>query len=379
MVAESSHYRCMLDGRTPSGGAGDHTGPLGRILHFDDMDVPSDVVDALALSSFVSGDQPWARTKRLDRVRAEATLLPADAKLARVAVDEGRDARLAVGEGWTVRAVRWRTGGASITVTAVTEELAESVLAECTAGAIEPATVNNREVEIGFWHQSQMGPTRTARNVACDEWPTIRDNYETTAGEAIDRLAEVTPETVNGRLLIMHGSPGTGKTTALRALARAWRDWCQVDVVIDPQQLFTDPGYLAKVASGGPTDSRRWRLLLLEDSDDLIRADGLTTNTQQLSRLLNLTDGLLGQGGNVIVAVTTNEKIGRLHPAVLRPGRCMAQIEVGPLPYEQATAWLGSSVGVGAYGATLAELLALREGRPSVATPTTSVTSGFYL
>jgi hypothetical protein len=82
----------MLDGRTPLG-PGAATGELGRTLHFDDMDVPSDVVDALALSHFVSGEQPWARTKRLDRVRPDAALLPPGADLARVAVDEGREER----------------------------------------------------------------------------------------------------------------------------------------------------------------------------------------------------------------------------------------------------------------------------------------------
>ncbi len=47
---------------------------------------------------------------------------------------------------------------------------------------------------------------------------------------------------VNGRLLLLHGEPGTGKTTALRALAQQWRSWCQVDCVLDPERLFSRPG-----------------------------------------------------------------------------------------------------------------------------------------
>jgi hypothetical protein len=52
----------------------------------------------------------------------------------------------------------------------------------------------------------------------------------------------------------------------------------------------------------------------------------------KLSRLLNLTDGLLGQGRRVLAAITTNEDIRVLHPAATRPGRCLAQIEVGRCP-----------------------------------------------
>src|SRR5437660_1593737 len=78
------------------------------------------------------------------------------------------------------------------------------------------------------------------------------------------------PGGVTGRLLLLHGPPVTGKTTALRALARQWRGWCQVDCVLDPERLFNDPSYLMEVAIGEQGDGERhWRLLVLEDCDEL--------------------------------------------------------------------------------------------------------------
>jgi hypothetical protein len=99
-------------------------------------------------------------------------------------------------------------------------------------------------------------------------------------------------------------------------------------------------------------------LLLLEDCDELIRAEAKHASGQALSRLLNLTDGLLGQGRHVLLGITTNEDLTRLHPAVVRPGRCLAQIEVGRLSAAEATGWLGRPTGP----ATLAELFAARSG-----------------
>ena len=124
---------------------------------------------------------------------------------------------------------------------------------------------------------------------------------------------------------------------------------------------------------------RKWRLLVLEDCDELVRAEAKAAAGQALSRLLNLTDGLVGQGLDVLVCITTNEQLSRLHPAVVRPGRCLAQIEVGPLPRPEAVAWLGTSAGLGPSGATLAELFALKGRLVKVERTEPDAVGGMYL
>ena len=80
--------------------------------------------------------------------------------------------------------------------------------------------------------------------------------------------------------------------------------------------------------------------------------------------MFNLTDGLLGQGVRCALLVTMNEPLGRLHPAVRRPGCCWAQVGFTPFAPAEATAWLahhGCEETVHA-PATLAELYARLEG-----------------
>ena len=113
----------------------------------------------------------------------------------------------------------------------------------------------------------------------------------------------------------------------------------------------------------------------MEDTGELLSADARERTGQGLSRFLNVVDGLIGQGLRVIVLVTTNEEIKKLHPAVARPGRCAANVMFDALSREEASEWLTAhGVDEESRGArTLASLYAQAEGRD----PSETVLVGF--
>lgn len=221
---------------------------------------------------------------------------------------------------------------------------------------------------VSFWSASGRGGYSVSRSLEVPRWEEIAENYP---AQVAAQLGELMSARFNpgdgGKLILWHGAPGTGKTHALRALGWEWRAWCELNYVTDPEHFFGNrTDYLIDVVLQEPEqDEGSWRLLIFEDTGELLAADAKERTGQGLSRLLNLVDGVIGQGLRVLVLVTTNESLQRLHPAVARPGRCAAKIEFEPFAALEAQFWLERRgvVDANASGGTLAELYARAAGK----------------
>ena len=342
----------------------------------------------LATLPFVIGTHPFARQAFLGDVDSIDGLVPDEGAIDRELVQDNGDRQQIVrGEGWQAHLVLVRRRPeVQVLVTAESATLADRVLEEIRS-AVPPPQRTDAQARLTLWTAGTGGsPVRHRRWVDAPRWSAIDRNYPGEVREPLARLMDM-PDgpTAGGRLLLWYGDPGTGKTTAIRALAHQWRAWADVHFVLDPEAFFGGPDYLMHVvAEEDAWDPRlaagtRWKVLVVEDADELIRADARQEAGASLGRLLNLTDGILGHGLRVLLLITTNEPMRALHPAVVRPGRCLADVQFRAFTHGEAVEWLGASGGLTSDHVTLAELYRARGDVDTIGNVTDPRRPGNYL
>lgn len=129
-------------------------------------------------------------------------------------------------------------------------------------------------------------------------------------------------------IILLHGLPGTGKTTYLRHLIGS----------IKKRVLFVSPGVACNLMNPEFTDlliDNPNAVLIIEDAENVIM-DRKFSSHSSVSNLLNISDGLLSDCLNVQIICTFNSDINMVDDALLRKGRLIAKYEFTKLDAAKA-------------------------------------------
>jgi hypothetical protein len=159
---------------------------------------------------------------------------------------------------------------------------------------------------------------------------SIEDNYNDDFLPVHQTILERLRRKKDKGLVLLHGKPGTGKTSYIRYLITKTRK----RIIFLPPNMaasITDPG-LMNVLINNP-DS----VFVIEDAENII-IDRNRNGSSSVSALLNLADGLLSDCLNIQIICSFNTDLSRVDSALTRKGRLIAKYEFSELSVPKAQA-----------------------------------------
>jgi hypothetical protein len=149
--------------------------------------------------------------------------------------------------------------------------------------------------------------------------------------KAVDAIIKARLLTASDKgIVLLHGLPGTGKTTYLRHLIGGMKK----------KVMFVSPGVAHNLMNPDFMDlliDNPDTILVIEDAENIIM-DRRYSSQSSVSNLLNISDGLLSDCLNVQIICTFNNELSMVDNALLRKGRLIAKYEFGKLSVEKAQA-----------------------------------------
>jgi hypothetical protein len=126
---------------------------------------------------------------------------------------------------------------------------------------------------------------------------------------------------------ILRGEPGTGKTTYLRYLTRRLRRTHRFYYLpLTVYSILSNPSAVDFWMHEEEMYPKLGKIVILEDAESLLM-ERASDNQANVSNLLNISDGFLGDVLKMHVICTINCPIERIDPALTRPGRLVAMRE----------------------------------------------------
>ena len=132
-------------------------------------------------------------------------------------------------------------------------------------------------------------------------------------------------------LYLLHGNPGTGKTSYLLYLMSIIGNKEIIYMSSDRTSYFGDPNFIDFLSS-----KAKESIIIIEDAEKILQSRDSNPFNEGVSNILSLTDGIPGKLLNIQIICTFNCKYSDLDQALLRKGRLFQTYEFKPLTKDKA-------------------------------------------
>ncbi len=129
-------------------------------------------------------------------------------------------------------------------------------------------------------------------------------------------------------LVILHGLPGSGKTSLIKQLAKKIPDKRFIFITPQTSNLLGSPSFISYLLEVPNS------VLILEDAESILMSNN---NSSAISNLLNITDGLLSDVLNIQLIITFNIEVELANFSFIRAARLIDKFCFGPLTQEKTT------------------------------------------
>ena len=144
-------------------------------------------------------------------------------------------------------------------------------------------------------------------------------NYGSNFNKVHDIIVKKLNETNGKGIILLHGDPGTGKTSYIKHLTSLIKEKDILFIPPSMAEMLSEPSIIPFLMD------HKNSILIIEDAERVISDREGNGSPAGVSNILNLTDGILGDCLSIQIVATFNMKREKIDQALLRKGRLIAE------------------------------------------------------